>query len=252
MKLSEMLSSQVICLAEAKPLGIIISAICDYKMKRIRQVVIVDGEENEVYLQLRYLNKGDEIYYTLYKAPEYEQKGLRLPFQRNIYNTDGLFIGHLQDVEVEGSVITMLLTSDGRSISSDDVVVADNELVIVKGSRKLRISKGKKRKVEDNLVNINEAFNTYNPPLGDSEKESVSSVNIVESKRAVPASFDSHNSVSRNIISSYAFLLGRRVVKKVLHNGNVLIPEGRIIDTETVELARDNGKLVELTVSSKE
>lgn len=252
MKLSEMLSSQVICLAEAKPLGTIISATCDYKMKGIKQVVVADREENEGYLQLRYLNKGDGIYYTLYQAHEYEQRGLRVPFQRNIYNTDGMYIGRLCDVEVEGSEIIALLTSDDKSITAADVVVAGGELVIVKGNKKLRVSKGRKKSVKKSIIDIEDAFNTPNLTPRNMVEGNSTMGSVVEAKRIIPENNDTPSSIPMKIISSYAFLLGRKVVKKVLHNGDVLIPEGRIIDTETVELARDNGKLVELTVSSKE
>lgn len=250
MKISEMLSSQVICLAEAKPLGVIITAIADNKLKRIKGVVIADSDDNEGYLSMRYLKKG-EVYYTLYKTPELEQVGINIPFQKDIYNTDGVYIGRLLDIEIEGESITNLLTSDGKSIPANTIVVASGDLVIVKGNNKLRIPRNKSTHGNSSKVDIENSFNNYTPSAVDSKVENEGVISVLEHKAEAPIT-SRGGAESVKMISSYAFLLGRRVIKRVIHNGSTLIPEGRIIDIDTVELARNNGKLVELTVSSKE
>lgn len=250
MKISEMLSSQVICLAEAKPLGVIITATADNKLKRIKGVVIADSDDNEGYLSMRYLKKG-EVYYTLYKTSELEQVGISIPFQKDIYNTDGIFIGRLLDIEVEGDVITNLLSSDGKSIPTNTIVVASGDLVIVKGNNKLRIPKNKSTHGNSSNVDIEDSFNNYTPSAVGSKIGNEGVISGLEHK-AEPSVTARGGSESVKMISSYAFLLGRRVIKRVIHNGSTLIPEGRIIDADTVELARNKGKLVELTVSSKE
>lgn len=248
MKLSEMLSNRVICLAEARLLGVIISATADCKLKRINQLIVADNEENECYMQMRYLNIGD-VYYTLYKTPEYEKKGIDVPFQKDIYNTDGKYLGQLLDVELEGNSIVSLLTTNGERVSAGEVVIA-GDMIIVKGNNKIRISKGKKKLIEPSKdILVKEAFNDYNTSITAHNEENVDN-KVVQPTVTKRESVEVGN--VGKIISSYAFLLGRMVIKKILYNGETLIPVGKIIDTEVVELARDKGKLVELTVSSKE
>ena len=54
-----------------------------------------------------------------------------------------------------------------------------------------------------------------------------------------------------SIYGDYAFLLGRRVVKDIAARDAVVATAGSVVDARTIESARSLGKLVELTVNSR-
>lgn len=282
MKFSELIGKDVICLSFAKNLGNIFNCTVDKKLKKINQFVTVDNDENDAYIQSRFINFGLDTLFTTYNLADYEANGIKFPFRKNVYTTDGKFEGVVGDFEFENGKITKLFVSD-KIINPVDVALVSDEMIIVKGNRRIRL-----KNVNKEIVNVDDSFNAdynaadKNEPLATNTMENTlnagdfggdfnrqksnasASVNLnyipLNSVRFEPNIDKSQQAKQdeifntespRKLISGYKFLLGRKVIKSILSGGKLIIPQGQIIDDHTVELARKFGKLVELTVSSR-
>lgn len=241
MRFSELIGRKIICLSLAKELGIVFNCNVDKKLKRINQLIAVDREEDEGYVDFHKINVGVDTLFTSYSLADYTPCGIAFPFRAPIFDTDGNGLGRVEDFEFENNQITDLVIGDNQTIASSRVVIASEELIIVKGQRKIKARLNETKPLVDEKTYFNET------PLP-SALPTVSMV--IDPKTQVESAENEDRESPRKIISGYKFLLGRTVIKHILSGGKMIIPRGKVIDDDTVELARKYGKLVELTVSS--
>lgn len=263
MKFSELIGKKVICMSFAKEIGMVFNCTVDKKLKKVNQIIAVDKEEDEGYVDFKKVIIGNDVLFTTNSLADYTANGVPFPFRTPVYNTDGTLIGKIIDFEITGNAIDSLYLSNDLSLPSSEVVVASDEMVVVKGRRKIRI---KQTSPKSKLSSIEESFNNveYNSVDKDTKakKETtknepvVATIKMENSEQIVTPTItqnnekEDNNPALRKLIAGYKFLLGRKVIKHIIAGGKMLIPRGKLIDVETVELARKYGKLVELTVSS--
>ena len=247
MKFSELIGKKIICLSYAKELGIVFNCNVDRKLKKIGQLITVDREEDEGYIDYRKVCFGADTLFTTYSLADYTASGIAFPFRTAVYDTDGNCLGRVEDFEFDKNVITDLVMGEDEKIPSSNVVVASEDMIIVKGQRKIKPKTVEKKP----LLNAKDAFNEYVlSDVNDRESQIVKTKPKVDDRNYSVIQPDTNEESPKKIISGYKFLLGRTVIKHIISGGKMLIPRGKVIDDETVELARKYGKLVELTVSS--
>lgn len=250
MRFSEIIGKKIVCLSFGKELGTVYSCTVDKKMRRIHHLATIDREEDEGFVDNKRVFHGKDILYTLNCLAEFESAGTDFPFRSPIYNTDGCYVGRANDFEFEGSIIKKLYIDNEKTIESNQVVLLSNEMIIVKGNRKLRI----KREHETKPKELSTAFNQVDDAQIETiELQENNQVNTATSTIGNTGSINPKNQNNESplkVISGYGFLLGRAVIKHIFAGGKLIIPKGKIIDEETVEKARTHGKLVELTISS--
>lgn len=146
MKFSSLLGKNLISLANAKELGTVYSCTVDNKLRKIHQIATIDNDENEGYIENKYVNVGSDVLYTINALADYEQMGIDFPFRSRVFNTDGKLLGVVADFEFDGNQIIELELTDNERIKTSEVVIASDNLVIVKGERVIRpLSNSKKR-----------------------------------------------------------------------------------------------------------
>lgn len=242
MRFSEFIGRKIICLSFAKELGVVFNCNVDKKLKRINQLITIDKEEDEGYVDFHKINVGADTLFTAYSLADYTPTGMAFPFRAPIFDTDGNRKGRVEDFEFENNRITDLVIGENKLIPTANVVIASEELIIVKGRRKIKARINEQKPLADEKTYFNE--NTVSPvPL---QPQTVNQPEIQVYNRTETDEQES----PKKIISGYKFLLGRTVIKHIISGGKMIIPRGKVIDDDTVELARKYGKLVELTVSS--
>lgn len=142
MKFSILLGKNLISLGHAKDLGTVYNCAVDNKLRRINQIATIDNDENEGFVQNKYVNLGEDTLFTVSTLADYEQKGILFPFRARVFDTDGNFLGKVSDFDFENNQILNLILTKDVSIKPDNVVVASTDLVIVKGKRKIRACVG--------------------------------------------------------------------------------------------------------------
>lgn len=138
MKFSNLLGKNIINLSHAKELGTVYNCTVDNKLRHISQIATVDNDENEGYIQNRLINFGEDVLYTVNTLADYEQKGILFPFRARVFDTDGKYFGKVSDFEFEKNQILEIQIGKDLSIKTSEIVTASNNLVIVKGKRKVR------------------------------------------------------------------------------------------------------------------
>lgn len=244
MKISDYLGRLVINLAAAKEEGIIINGILDDKLKKLSYFVIINEdnlEEIELYLPIKSILHGTDTLFV--KDNKYieqlEPKYIKCPLNARVFNTDGELLGIVKDMEFDEKGYTTKLILENGEIMQSEILIATSSIITVKGIRKIKVIRKK--------------------PIAPPEVENM--MNIPEREFLSPKDdfyqYDSVNDENNpeqppRIIADYTFLLGRIVSKNIYsYNSEVLVPANTKIDDAVVKLARNNGKLVELTINSK-
>ncbi len=52
-------------------------------------------------------------------------------------------------------------------------------------------------------------------------------------------------------ISNYGFLIGRIIQKNIMANGNIILPSGKKITKQDIDIAQKHGKIIDITIYSK-
>jgi|GEM_PF-4135323 len=157
MRFSDIVSKRIVCLGKAKELGMVLSITVDDKLRRVKQLITADQDEEDGYLALRYAHFGKDVIFTVNKELDYQKSGITCPIRRDVYDTDGNGYGSLSDIEFDGKEITSLILDDNATLSPLNVVLASEKMIIIKGERQIR-----PKKVSQTNVDINNAFNIQN------------------------------------------------------------------------------------------
>ena len=105
MKISEMISESIVNLPEAVFAGSVINCIVDKKLKKVTHYILLNQEDEEVFLPIKKLKKGVDTYLVLSgdavcnSAPS----GVWCPLNMPVFDTDGKKVGRLKDFEFDES-----------------------------------------------------------------------------------------------------------------------------------------------------
>ena len=220
-KLSEIIGKNALSLWDASSLGKIKNAICDDGLKKITALETENGNFFPISEVIAF--GPDTIVVGSYSSvlPE----GLPFPINTLVYTVSGTLWGAVYDLEFKGDKIVSVLVPDNK-FDGNKIVSRSDELIIVNDGNK-RIIKKEGRPEEK----------TAPPP----ENQGVS----------LPQKL--RDGVSPTKFGSYDFLIGKRVTKTIYSNdGKLVISENSVISEETIALASEHEKLVQLALYSKQ
>lgn len=236
-KITDTLSKEILSAREGEILGIATNAYADGKLSRVRgyKVSSDDRDEGRLLPLSALLGEGDALV-VRNRAALRESAGRECPLGAKVYDTTGAFRGVLRDIlfdERTGIVLSLLV--DENEISPDRILSYGDALLL-------------RAPCHDGVVfraatSTKKVAHTLSAPAP-KEAESVPTEETLppqEGRKEEPA----------DLFPDYAFLLGRTVVKSIVDGNDVLARSGDLVTHELLLIAREKGKLVELTVNSR-
>jgi sporulation protein YlmC with PRC-barrel domain len=170
-----------------------------------------------------------DIDFTLYKTVMF----------KDVYQTDGTAVGKVSDLRFDRGGNLCEIVAGETSIKPYSVLGVD-EIVLVKSPQK--------RKYKKRPASIT-ALATADRPVSvlDNSQNNLIDVDVKDAMIG-----PSVQTAPTRIIADYNFLLGRIIQEDLLtYSGQLIALKNTRISVEIVEKARQNGKLLELTLNSK-
>jgi len=228
-KITDILSKEVLSLADAAAIGIISNAFFSEDLSRLKGwTVVQDDSDDEGLLPLARIIGEKDAVTVMNGAAVKMPVGIKCPLGMRTFDSEGRILGILRDILVdENTGLTAALLVDETSYDPASVLRASRYGVILRSPvhTLLRVRHAPSGKPRPRRTAIEPTEST---PHRDAPTES-------------PAT----------AYGEYAFLIGRTVSKDLIANGETLAKEGAQVDATIIETARSKGKLVELTVNSK-
>lgn len=243
-KVSELISKYVISLFNGSLEGVVENVLFDNTSNKAKYLVVFN-ETND----LTYLLPTNKIYQigkdavsiknngclSLVESKELELSELNNPINSTAFLIEGNLLGVVKDVIMDKQYNIKSLQINDQEIELKNIASFSYKTTLINYDSKVNIKKFyERKKVEDNqqdtrIVNI---------------------LKIGENNNDINTSFAQTNiSIAPNrAITNYAFLINRRVAKNIMsQNGSLIIKQNSRINTDTINIARQNGKLKELT-----
>lgn len=271
-KVSELLSKQLICLETATVAGTIGNIIFDERLSKgkLLELFCEDDETPETkFVELKNVSAFGEDACVVKNSDNilYEwivEGGVPSPMNCLCYNQDGKDLGKVRDIELEGQTVTRILLEKGE-FTAKELLSYSNKLLIFNDTGKPIKLKPKNKTfnipaAENTSVQLHSVIETLPVTHGNDLKISASEESnlkllpeLVTEKIDVPTKItQSSTIVSRSPARSevgYKFLLGKPVHSSILgSDGKILIPESTIVSEDIIKLARNHGKLVQLAL----
>ena len=229
MNLTDMLATPIIHLPTATHRGVIDAFGLDERARRIRHVVVIDEDLNEVCYRWEDLLCGHDVMMT--NAEPVEEDVARIPFRGAIYDTDGHATGYLKEVTcTDGGRIEQWWSTLDEAIAPSRVVRV-GDVVLLRGQTRRNVTPKRK---ED----------TSAPSPADTNTSAAS-----DDAETAPFNLPERGLV--RVSGDYTFLLGRTLRDDLVHEGRILLPKGQTIDETVIDTARRHGQLLTLTVLSR-
>lgn len=234
-KVSNLISKYVISLFNGNLEGVVENILFDSVTNKAKYFVVFNENTDLTYVlpTNKIFSIGQDAIsiknnscLSLYENKELELNKLTNPINSMAFSVEGNFLGYVTDIDLEKNYTIKSLIVNNQEISLKNIAGFNLNTTIVNFDNKVNIKKFYDRKKiissEDNRV-----------------------VNIVKLETNSSPSI----SIAPNrAIANYAFLINRRVAKNILsQNGSLLIKQNSRINAETINIARQNGKLKELT-----
>lgn len=233
-KLSNIISSVVISLYEAKEIGIVYDITLDEKTKKCKYMCILN-EDNEItnviHFKDIYAIGNDCVYIKNQKISELQNnldRDISLcksPLNLKVYDIMGNFLGICQDIEIDDNYYaTSIVTNNNHTISTNQIINMGN--IIIVGNKKIPISKFR----PDNDIKIHAT----------TSNEKVAILNTIPSAKPL--------NNNNKIITDSTFLLGRKVINDIrANNGEIIAKSGSTINKEIIYKTGLYGKIIELS-----
>ena len=224
-RITDQLSKPVVAACEGVTAGIVINLFTDKKLARIRGYKVVNDESDEATLLplRRVIGDADALIIKSYAALS-QARLPECPLGAKVFDTAGTLLGILRDLLFDpqsGAVLSLVV--DQAELPAGNVLSFCKDTVVLRAP--IHSKTQFKKPTEKGARPAPEPS-----PLPTPEKKE-----------------DAADFPFRN----YAFLLGRRVKKAIL-NGDVVVANAEDpVTPEVILRARENGKLVELTVNSR-
>lgn len=252
-KITDTLSKEIVSVCEGEIAGIVTNVYADKRLVRVRgyKVSSEDRDEGRMLPLRRLLGEGDALIIGENALLE-EKTPDECPLGAKVFDTAGAFHGVLRDLcfdESTGRVLS--LVADEKEIAPERVVrFGKNAVVLRAPCHDKKVFRRSARRVAPKATAPNKSEEALFPfPLLSEESAAES-----EPKSETPAinELETQSSIAEVFpLQDYAFLLGRRVLKRIGEGEDVVAREGEIVTAEIVLKARERGKLVELTVNSR-
>lgn len=244
-KISELISQYVISLYNGKIEGVIENALFNLETGRAKHLVVYNYNDDATYVlpinKVYSLGDGaitirNSSALNLYESRELELIELCNPINNSAFKTSGDLLGIVTDLELDSKFyITHFIINNEQQLAKNMVASFNNQTLIVQDEKvKVNIknfydkTKINPKNADTRIVNI----------LQIKENSSNENINITPVKTLIP----------NRAIANYNFLINRKVNKNILsQNGDLLIKQNTKINASTINLARLNGKLSELT-----
>jgi len=280
-KVSELLGKPVISLLNAETLGIAGDIVFDSKMLTAKAIKILqddnDNETETLYIELKHIKDLllDALCITHKKLTKSEWHGNRLdaknPINASCYNQDGKKLGTVRDVVLDDFKVTEIVIEETEtnnfiiltpatllSHSKDNLIFNDTGKPIkIIAPKKATFPKSKNKSTPisvklhsvpktttipaiDRTHNFQTLNNDNSQPPDIQYPTKVPQENTMVYRS--PASIDT-------LAGVYAFLLGKTLSRSIKdNNDNIIAQPQSIITQETIELAKNNSKLIQLAL----
>lgn len=219
-KASELIGKNVISLTDAAEIGVVANLYFDSKMTKLRFFRILDeNSDEEFFAPFKEIVSAqyDAIVLRGSDALAPDADAIPSPINLPAFNQDGLRLGVIRDVALDGENVSGFFTENGE-ISGSFVCSSDKLAVFNDSGKPLKLKK----------------------PATKPQKEITEQV-------AAPREIASATSP----LNKYAFLLGKRLQKSIYTRGGAVIAkENQLIDENVISTAKSEGKLVALALHS--
>ena len=231
-KITEIVSKEVLSLADAAVIGIITNAYVSEDLGRLKGwTVVQDDGDDEGSLPLPRIIGNESAVTVMNGAAVKTPSGIKCPLGMRVFDSKGRSLGVLRDIAADERGKTQTLYVDDSVYDPASVLRASRSGVIL-------------RAPEHETILVRRAPTKRIPrkprPVPLPVENDVLPTEEIPAEKEKPTSY-----------GEYAFLLGRTVSKDLVAHGELLAKEGAPVDATILEAARAKGKLVELTVNSR-
>lgn len=232
-RISNIISSAVISLYEAKEVGIVYNITLDEKTKKCKYMCILNDDSDitsVIHFKDIYNIGKDCVYIKNQKILELsnnldkEIEYCKSPLNLKIYDISGNYLGVCQDIELDNNFRALnIITNNNISIPATQIINIGS--VIITGDKKISISK---LKPDSDII--------------------ISSIAPTEKVAILTTTPTTKPATSSKIITDSNFLLGRKITKDILsNNGEIIAKSGSKIDKEIIYKTGLYGKIIELS-----
>ena len=250
-RISELISKYVISLYNGKIEGIIENVLFNYETGKAKYLVVFNLNDEATYVlpvSKIYLIGNDAIAIRnssalhLYESRELELIELCNPINSSAFKINGDLLGTVTEVELdEKYFISKIIINNDKEIEKKSIAIFNEKIVIVYDKNsKINIKKFydktkiKNSQTDSRIVNILQ--------IKDDNKKS--HIEMMQNDILIP----NKTLIPNRAIANYNFLINRKVQKNIMsQTGDLLIKQNTKINTHTINVARLNGKLSELT-----
>lgn len=155
-KLSELLGKQIICLTTAKICGTIENIIFDNKLTQGKLLKVYsdsDDDAREKYIPLKKVKNlnSDAVVVDCESQFSHEWNtqvnGVNNPINLNCFNQDGLLLGSVKDIELDGTSVSAIVLAN-KTLDTAHLLSYSNDLLIFNDTGKeIKIKKPRKKTI---------------------------------------------------------------------------------------------------------
>ena len=238
--ITEQLSKEIVTACEGATAGIVTNVFTDAKLTRVRGYKAVNDEADEAKMipLPRVLGDGDAIVLKNLSALK-DGAFSECPLGAKIFDTCGVLHGVLRDLifdEKSGEVLSLL--ADESEIAPERVLSFGKKAVVL-------------RAAAHEKTQFKRASSKAHRPMKKQAPRPVVEAQAAPAPKEEAKASALPQSELEGIFPGYAFLLGRKVTKTILNGETVIAAEEQTVTPDVILRARENGKLVELTVNSR-
>jgi len=250
---SELIGKQVLSLFEAKTIGVIADVIFDSKLKTIKLLKIFNDDETEAevaYLEYKHLKSRDQDVCVISNDTLLTYSWNSLNTQNNpinslCYNPDGKLLGKVTDVELVQNQIAYIIVGGEKLTPKNLLSISQGILVYNDSGKPVKLTK-RIRAIPNKIKEEIKVVLHQTTAAVDIEKNDILyPIKVPQQQTTVSRSPQLNDSNK----TAYSFLLGKTSTKTIYDtNQNILIKENTQINENTIHLAKQNGKLVQLAL----
>lgn len=266
-KVSELLSKRLISLANAEVIGTISNIVFDSKLERGRLLKIYNDDDTDITTRFVELKKVKNLEFDAAVINDKsfvsalwntDGSGIINPINSECFNQDGKALGVVKDITLDGTLVTSILVGEKEFLPKQLLSYSEKLLIFNDTGKPVKLPKAK----------------TEVPTaLGGEQIATVHGEQTVASNILVPTKVSKENTVvvrSAPVDAApdreseqprplppvqqpaYSFLLGKTVSRDIKsQSGETLILAGTTVNENILELAKKNGRLVQLALHAE-
>lgn len=261
-KVSELLSKQLICLDTATIAGTISNILFDEHLTKgkLLEILSEDDDTPEIkYVEIRRVSSLSEDAGVVKTAdcirPEWNSPaGSPNPINCLGFNQDGKALGRVRDILLDGTAVVKIILEQAEFTPKELLSYSDSLLIFNDTGKPYKIPKPRAKVPEPKQTDRTVLVHSFG---AESNTAAVISNESDLSPTAMPVDIptkipQSSTQVSRSPAegeTGYKFLLGKTVHSDITaSDGRVLIPNCTVVTDEVIRVAREGGRLVQLAL----